>query len=98
MQGKGPILSPKTCILIQKRHPYTGNLNSRDLEDAEANTGGDNSVWHGRQSKDERLADAAESRLLGLAAKPPPKVHSIQQDMEPRHNQPVSYARREVQV
>lgn len=70
----------------------------RDLEDAEVSAGGDNPVWHGRQSKDERLADAAESRLLGLAARPSAAAHSTQQDLEPRHHQPISYARRRVQV
>lgn len=70
----------------------------RDLQDAEASIGGNHPVWHGRQSKDERLADAAESRLLGLAAKPPAAVHSTQQDLELRHHQPISYARRGVQV
>ncbi|DBB01014.1 TPA: hypothetical protein ACH3X1_000916 [Trebouxia sp. C0004] len=70
---------------------------SWDLQNAEASAGSDNPVWHGRQNKDERLADAAESRLLGLAAKPTAGVHSTQQDLEPRHHRPVSYARRGVQ-
>ncbi len=90
--------SQDVSTLIQKRHPYTGNPIFRDLEDAEASVEGDTPVWHGRQSKDERLADAAESRLLGLAAKPSAAVHSTQQDLEPRHHQPISYARRGVQV
>ncbi|KAA6428489.1 MAG: hypothetical protein FRX49_01365 [Trebouxia sp. A1-2] len=67
---------------------------SWDLRDAEVSVGGDEQVWHGRQSKDERLADAAESRLLGLASKPSGAVPSTQQDLEPRHHQPISYARR----
>jgi len=98
LHGKAALFNPEMSILIQKRHPYTGNLNFRDLEDVEASVGVDAPVWHGRQSKDERLADAAESRLLGLAAKPSAAVHSTQQDLEPRHHQPISYARRGVQV
>lgn len=101
LAGQSSSSQSQNVYLVQKRHPYTENLNFRDLEDAEASVGGDSGdspVWHGRQSKDERLADAAESRLLGLAAQPPVAVHSTQHDLEPRHHQPVSYARRKVQV
>ncbi len=92
--GCGPFLLSILADLVFARQ-------CRDLEDTEASVGGDpgdSPVWHGRQSKDERLADAAESRLLGLAAKPPAAVHSTQQDLEPRHHQPISYARPGVQV
>ena len=54
--------------------------------------------WHGRQSKDTRLADAAESRLMGLAARSRTGNSIGQQDMEPRNQQPTSYCRRSMQV
>lgn len=89
--GSGSFLELMPADLLLERQ-------CRDLRDAEVSVGGDEQVWHGRQSKDERLADAAESRLLGLASKPSGAVPSTQQDLEPRHHQPISYARRGDQV
>ncbi len=66
----------------------------QDLEGADK----DGPQWHSRQSKEERLADAAESRLLGLAARPKAALESKQQDLEPRQQQPMSHPRRDLQV
>ncbi len=32
--NQSALFNPKTCILIQKRHPYTGNLNSETSGDS----------------------------------------------------------------
>ena len=58
--------------------------------------------WHRRQSNEERLADAAEARLLGLAGRPWSGVqqssHADPPSLEPRQHQPVSYAGQRMQV
>lgn len=75
-------------------------------EEDEGASGGEQPWWQRRQSKEERLADAAEARLLGLAGRPgsanvngsgsgnehdPPDWHL-------RRHQPVSYSRPGMQV
>ena len=67
--------------------------------EADADLDGELSLtWHRRQSKEERLADAAEARLLGLASRPRTAANTAQQHVESHQQQPVSHCRDRSQV
>ena len=76
----------------------------RHEEDEETAGGDEGPWWHRRQSKEERLADAAEARLLGLAGRPGSVTDSGNgsehgpPDWHLRRHQPVSYSRPGMQV
>lgn len=64
----------------------------------EGASGDERPWWHRRQSNEERLANAAEARLLGLAGRPGRGSDHDPPDWHLRRHQPVSYSRPAMQV